>query len=88
VTDIWNADLQDLSELQLREIADQLAARGDADDAARETEELLVMLRQWKIRADVRITRLADLWHAVSRDSSDTHIRHELAKYRGEKGTP
>ena len=46
MTDIWNAfDLTDLSMSGLREMADTLAARGDAEDAAKETEELLVMLR-------------------------------------------
>lgn len=81
---LWNADLAELSEIELRQMADALAARGDAADAARETEELLVMLRQWKIRADVRVARLADVWRAVHRDSSEKSILDALASYRGE----
>ena len=85
MTDIWNAiDLTDLSMTGLREMADALAARGDAEDAAKETEELLVMLRQWHIRADVRIRRLSEVWRAVGRYMSDAVIQEELAKYRGE----
>lgn len=84
MTDIWIADLTDLSPSGLREMADALAARGDAEDAARETEELLLLLRQWHIRAEVRIRRLAMVWRAVGRDMSETVIQDELAKYRGE----
>lgn len=84
MTEIWNADLTDLSMRELREMADTLAARGDAEDAARETEELLVMLRQWHTRADVRIRRLSMVWRAVGRDMAETVIQDELAKYRGE----
>ncbi len=84
-------DLPELlsKESDLRDMADRLAGLGYAEDAARETEELLVMLRQWKIRAEVRVRRLADLWRAVewwdSSDSSEDRVREALAAYRGEK---
>jgi hypothetical protein len=75
-------------ESDLREMADRLAGLGYAEDAARETEELLTMLRQWKTRAEARVRRLSDVWHAVewwdSRDWSEDRVREALAKYRGE----
>jgi hypothetical protein len=74
----------------LEAMADRLAGLGYAEDAARETQELLVQLRQWKVRADVRVQRLAPVWQAVEwRDSGDwgeEQIREELAEYRGEGG--
>jgi len=81
-------DLADLlgKESDLKEMAERLAELGYAEDAARETEELLAMLRQWKIRAEVRVRRLADVWHAVewwdSRDWSEERVREALEKYR------
>jgi hypothetical protein len=83
----------DLGELlakdsDLRDMADRLAGLGYAEDAARETEELLTMLRQWRTRAEVRVRRLADVWKAVewwdSADSSEDGVRKALAKYRDE----
>lgn len=91
---------QDLEDLQahrhdLEEMASRLAELGYAQDAARETEELLVLYRQWETRAAVRMRRLADVWHAVewwdSNDSSEDAVREALAKYRGDNddaGTP
>jgi hypothetical protein len=83
----------DLGELlakegDLRDMADRLAGLGYAEDAARETEELLTMLRQWKTRAEVRVRRLNDVWHAVewwdSADWGEDRVREALAKYRGD----
>lgn len=85
-------DLAELlgKETDLQAMADRLAGLGYANDAARETEELLVMLRQWKIRADVRVRRLLDVWHAVewwdSCDWSEDQVREALGKYRGGEG--
>jgi hypothetical protein len=88
-------DLEDLQARQhdLQDMAKRLASFGYAQDAARETEELLLLLRQWQTRAEVRITRLRDLWKAVewwdSNDSSETRVHEALAKYRGDTdGTP
>lgn len=81
-------DLAELltKESDLRDMADRLAGLGYAEDAARETEELLVMLRQWKTRAEVRVRRLATVWHAVewwdSHDWSEDQVRKALATYR------
>jgi hypothetical protein len=73
-------------------MADRLAGLGYAEDAAKETEELLVLLSQWNVRADVRLKRLADVWKAVewwdSCDWGEEHVREALATYRGEPGQP
>ncbi|MET7687962.1 hypothetical protein ABZT06_08275 [Streptomyces sp. NPDC005483] len=90
--------MQDLEDLQshrhdLEEMASRLAGLGYAQDAARETEELLLLLRQWETRAAARVQRLADVWHAVewldSSDSGEDGVREALAKYRNDaEGTP
>jgi hypothetical protein len=73
----------------LEEMASELAGLGYAQDAARETEELLVMLRQWEVRAAVRIERLREVWKAVewwrSCDYSEDQVRKALTEYRGER---
>ncbi|MFF8299576.1 hypothetical protein ACF07M_30010 [Streptomyces globisporus] len=91
------ADLEDINGKRhtLREMADRLAELGYAQDAAAETEELLVMLQQWEIRAQVRSKRLAGVWKAIewwdSCDSSEDDVKEALTKYRGDHddtGTP
>lgn len=88
-------DAQDLEDLHnrrhdLRDMADRLAGLGYAQDAAAETEELLVLFQQWEIRASVRLKRLADVWKAIewwdSCDSSEDRVREALAAYRGDTG--
>lgn len=87
-------DLDDLLEKRgsLREMADRLAGLGYAEDAAKETEELLALLNQWRVRAEVRRNRLAAVWKAVewldSGDSGEDDVREALAAYRGEPGQP
>jgi len=87
-------DLDDLlsSRGSLREMADRLAGLGYAEDAAKETEELLILLNQWSVRAEVRRNRLAKVWKAVewwdSCDSGEDDVREALAAYRGEPGQP
>lgn len=84
-------DLADINEKRgdLEAMASELAGLGYAQDAARETEELLVMLRQWEVRATVRIERLREVWKAVewwrSCDYSEDQVREALAEYRGER---
>jgi hypothetical protein len=77
-------------ERELEEMADRLAGLGYAEDAARETQELLVQLRQWKVRAQTRMDRLAPVWKAIewwdSGDYREDTVREELAKYRGGEG--
>jgi hypothetical protein len=81
-------DLAELlsKESDLEQMADRLAGLGWAEDAARETQELLVQLRQWKVRAEVRTRRLLDVWRAVewwdSCDWSEAQVRQALEDYR------
>lgn len=83
-------DLNDLVEKRgsLEAMATELSGLGYAQDAARETEELLVMLRQWEVRAGVRIERLREVWKAVewwrSCDYGEDQVREALAEYRSE----
>jgi len=73
----------------LEAMSQALAALGYAKDAARETEELLVILRQWQVQTEVRLERLTPVWKAMewwrSSDWSEDDLREELAKYRGEE---
>lgn len=73
---------------ELRSMADRLAGLGYARDAARETEDLILTLRQFQNRIQTRIDRLSGVWHAVewwdSGDSGEDYVKEELAKYRGE----
>lgn len=86
-------DLEDLigKAYYLEQMATRLTGLGYAEDAARETEELLVMLRQWQVRAEVRIRRLEGVWKAIewwdSCDYSEAQVREALAEYRGD-GAP
>lgn len=72
-------DLQDMSHA--------LAALGYAQDAARETEELLVILRQWQVQTEVRLNRLRGVWKAMewwrSCDWGEDDFQKALAEYRG-----
>ncbi|MEU6597828.1 hypothetical protein [Streptomyces flaveolus] len=83
-------DLDDLIERRgsLEAMASELAGLGYAQDAARETEELLVMLRQWEVRATVRVERLREVWKAVewwrSCDYSEDRVHEALSDYRGD----
>src|SRR5215207_487543 len=86
----YQGDLDELigRKRTLREMADRLAGLGYAQDAAAETEELLVMLRQWEVRAQVRAKRLQDVWKAIewwdSCDWSEDRVKEALAEYRGD----
>ncbi|GII89643.1 hypothetical protein Ssi03_76330 [Sphaerisporangium siamense] len=76
----------------LRSMADRLAGLGYAADAAAETEELLVILRQSRIRAEVRARRLAAVWKAIewwdSCDWTEDQVKGALAQFRGEGEEP
>jgi hypothetical protein len=86
-------DLEDINgkRATLREMADRLAGLGYAQDAAAETEELLVLLQQWEVRAQVRIKRLSEVWKAVewldSGDYGEGEVREALAEYRGDEAS-
>lgn len=81
-------DLDDLIDKRgdLEAMSEALAALGYAQDAARETEELLVMLRQWEVRATVRVERLREVWKAMewwrSCDYGEDEFQEALTAYR------
>ena len=70
----------------LQQMADRLAGLGYANDAARETQEVLLIVRQYRNRLNNYLRRLAPLWRAVewvdSGDSTEDWIADELTKYR------
>jgi hypothetical protein len=84
-------DLEDLlkQKASLSDMADRLSALGYAEDAAKETYTLLVLLRQFETRAEVHAERLRDLWKAVewwdSADWGEDSVRKALAAYRGDE---
>lgn len=63
---------------ELQNMADRLAGLGYANDAAKETQSLLLLLRQSRNRIESQIERLKDVWHIVewvdSGDSSEPDI--------------
>lgn len=75
-----DGDLDDMSK--------RLAGLGYAPDAARETEDLLLLMRQWRNRVEARMDRLREVWKAVewwdSADWSEDQLREALKTYRGE----
>lgn len=74
----------------LERMVERLAELGYAEDAAREADELLLMIRQFVIRCDVRLKRLNPIFKAVewwdSCDWSEDSVKQALDKYRGENG--
>ncbi len=73
----------------MRRMADRLAGLGYAEDAARETEELICIIEQARIRIQTRMNRLNRVWGAVewwdSYDSSEAAVHDALAKYRSDE---
>ena len=72
----------------MQRMADRLAKLGYADDAAKETMETLLEIRQAKNRIQTRLDRLRDVWRSVewwdSCDTSEEGLKDALSKYRGE----
>jgi hypothetical protein len=73
---------------EIQQMADRLSRLGYAKDAARETYELLLIIRQFETRVDVIKDRLSGVWKAVewwdSMDSNEDAVKEALSKYRGE----
>jgi hypothetical protein len=73
----------------LERMSNRLAGLGYAEDAAKETEEFVLIIRQFLNRAGARIDRLAQVWKAVewwdSCDWGEEETKKALAKYRGEE---
>lgn len=76
-------------ERKLSEMIDRLAGLGYAEDAAKESAELLLIMRQYSVRASVIMQRLSEVWHAVewwdSGDSGEDDVKEALKRYRGEE---
>lgn len=81
-------DLGELYNYQadIQSMADRLAGLGYANDAARETQDLLLTLRQFENRISAMHARLSDVWKAVewwdSCDSGENGVKIALEKYR------
>ena len=79
-------DLMDKQQ-QIQNMADRLARLGYAHDAAQETQELLLTIRQFENRIEAMQGRLVMLWKAVewwdSGDISEDGVQRALARYRG-----
>lgn len=76
-----HASLADLSDM-----VDRLSGLDYADDAARESMELLMIIRQFETRAEVIADRLRGVWKSVewwdSCDSSEDGVKTALIEYR------
>jgi hypothetical protein len=76
--------LENLGNLQ--DMADRLAGLGYAEDAATETQELLLIIRQYQNRINASLKRLTDVWRAVewwdSSDSGEESVKKALENYR------
>jgi hypothetical protein len=88
---LCHKDIEDLFNMdrQLQEMSDRLAGLGYADDAARETQEFILNLRQFRNRIEAAAKRLNGVWYAVewwdSGDYGEEQVKEALAEYRGEK---
>lgn len=71
---------------QVERMADRLGGLGYAQDAARETESVMLLLRQFEVRMSVRLERLSSLWRAVelwdSGDSGEDDVKRALLEFR------
>jgi len=85
---LYSKDVEDLlhSQETIQNMADRLAGLGYASDAAKETEIILLTLRQFENRISAMKERLSDVWHSVewwdSCDSGEESVKNALEKYR------
>lgn len=87
---LYQADPAVMLESRREDLANMVSALTElgAQDAARETETILLILTHFETRMEARIARLAPVWKAVewyrSADSSIEAVTKALAKYREE----
>jgi len=87
---ICHADLDSLlhKQEQVQRMADRLAQLGYAEDAAKETQELLLTLRQFENRINAMQGRLQAVWRSVewwdSCDTSEDGVNMALDEYRAD----
>lgn len=71
------------SEESLTHMANRLAGLPYAQDAAKETAALVLLLRQQETWVQAYIDRLKDVWHAVEWwDSGEEDVKQALETYR------
>lgn len=75
------------SEDVIQKMTERLIALGYAADAAKETQELVLVIRQFRNHGTMIADRLSEIWKAVewvdSGDWTDGHIQSALKAYRG-----
>ena len=73
-------------EVTIQAMADRLAGLGYADDAAKETQDLLLSIRQFKNRIGTMSERLSGVWQTIewwdSGDSGEETFKKALMEYR------
>lgn len=73
----------------IQEMADELAKLGYANDAAKETQTLLLNYRAFLNRSQTALERLQPVWKAMewwhSSDWGEDRLKETLAEYRGER---
>jgi len=73
---------------QLRDMRDRLIGVGYAQDAARDTEEVLRIIRGYRARMECHLQALYEVWRSVewwdSGDSGEDGVKKALSEYRGE----
>mgnify|MGYP001613957360 CR=1 FL=1 len=87
---LFTKDIDELmsghSDTLIESMSNRLAGLGYANDAASETEELLLIIRQVKNRLYARQKRLSNVWFAIewwdSCDSDEDSVKEALLKYR------
>lgn len=85
---ICHCEAQELigREEDLREMSDDLAALGYCKDAAAETEEILILVRQFENRINTRLERLSPVWRALewwhSGDIGEDSFKEAIEKFR------
>ena len=81
-----SADELMVKQNDIQDMADRLAGLGYADDAAKETQFLLLAVRQYENRITASIDRLNKVWKAVewwdSSDGSEDGVKTALEDYR------
>lgn len=74
---------------EIQRMADRLAALGYAEDAAKETMDIILEISQARVRIQSRIDRLRNVWMAVewwdSCDTSEDGVKDALEEYRNPK---
>lgn len=71
---------------EIQRMSDRLAELGYASDAASETQNLLLTIRQYENRIRTMHNRLSAVWKSIewwdSADSGEKQVKEALEKYR------